>query len=104
VTLDRVICCYPDAEALVSKSADRARKLYGLVLPRDSRLVRLSIRLENLWFWMRRSPYRAYGHPNELIDRLVAARGLHPMFERHSFFWRVVLYGRGIERSAESAA
>src|SRR5258708_39620563 len=31
VTLDRVICCYPDMPALVGLSADRARQLYALV-------------------------------------------------------------------------
>src|SRR6185503_20728089 len=36
VTLDRVVCCYPDMEALVGRSADRARRLYGLVYPRDT--------------------------------------------------------------------
>ena len=35
VTLDRVICCYPDMEALVGRSAERALRLYGLVHPRD---------------------------------------------------------------------
>jgi SAM-dependent methyltransferase len=97
VTLDRVVCCYPDAEALISLSADRARSLYGLVLPRESRLVRLALRFVNVGFWIRRSPYRAYGHSNLLIDRLVGARGLHQIEERRTFFWRVVLYGRGIE-------
>jgi magnesium-protoporphyrin O-methyltransferase len=97
VTLDRVVCCYPDVETLVSLSADRARNLLGLVLPRDSRLVRLALSIENLWFWLRRSPYRAYGHSNGPIDRLVGGHGLHPIAERRTFFWRVVLYGRGIE-------
>jgi predicted TPR repeat methyltransferase len=100
VTLDRVVCCYPDSEALVSLSADRARSLYGLVLPRDSRLVQLALWLGNLGFWIRRSPYRAYGHSNQLIDRLVGARGLRPIAERRTFFWRVVLYGRGVEGNA----
>jgi magnesium-protoporphyrin O-methyltransferase len=100
VTLDRVVCCYPDAEALVSLSADRARSLYGLVLPRDGRLIRLALRLSNLGFWIRRIRYRAYGHSNNLIDRLVGVRGLHPIEERRTFFWRVVLYGRRIEAGA----
>lgn len=47
VTLDRVVCCHGDAAALVGLSADRARGLYGLVLPRDGWLIRLSIRLAN---------------------------------------------------------
>jgi SAM-dependent methyltransferase len=97
VTLDRVVCCYPDAEALVSLSVDRSRSLYGLVLPRDNRLVRLALWLENRLFWLRRSPYRAFGHSHRLIDRLVRERGFLPIAERRTFFWRVVLFGREVE-------
>src|SRR5262249_4126018 len=36
VTLDRVICCFDDMPALVGLSAARARKWYGIVIPRDT--------------------------------------------------------------------
>ena len=94
VTLDRVICCYPDADALVGLSSMRARTAYGLVLPRDRPLVRLAIRLLNVGFRLRRKAYRAYAHPNARIDELAAATGLHPASERGTFFWRVVVYDR----------
>lgn len=95
VTLDRVVCCYPDAESLVRLSADRARNLLGLVLPRNTRLVRLALWANNLRFRLTRNPYRAFGHSNQLIDRLVGDQGLHPIAERQTLFWRVVLYRRG---------
>ena len=95
VTLDRVVCCYPDAESLVSLSADRARSLLGLVLPRDSRLVRFVLWVGNVRFWLRRSPYRAYSHSNQAIDGLIRDLGLRPIAERRTLIWRVVLYGRG---------
>ncbi len=94
VTLDRVVCCYPDAEGLVGLSAARVRTVYGLVLPRDRRLVRIAIRLENLWFRLRRKAYRAYVHPTARVDEIAAANGLHPGSERHTIFWRVVIYDR----------
>jgi hypothetical protein len=43
VTLDRVINVYPDWKRLTESSAARARRLYGLVYPRDRRLLRLVI-------------------------------------------------------------
>jgi 2-polyprenyl-3-methyl-5-hydroxy-6-metoxy-1,4-benzoquinol methylase len=43
VTLDRVICCYGDVEALVGRSADHARRLYGLVHPREAWWTRLGV-------------------------------------------------------------
>jgi SAM-dependent methyltransferase len=94
VTLDRVICCYPDADALVGLSSMRARTAYGLVLPRDRRLVRIAIRLENLWFRLQRKPYRAYAHSTSRVDEIAAANGLRPRSEGHTFFWRVAVYDR----------
>ena len=94
VTLDRVVCCYSDAAALVGLSADRARQVYGLVLPRDGWLIRMSIRLVNIGYRIRRKAYRAYAHPNASIDRLVADQGMRPREERSTWFWRVVVYER----------
>lgn len=94
VTLDRVVCCYPDAVGLVSESAARARRLYGLVLPRDAWWIRLTIRLTNGYFRLRRSAYRSFAHPNELVDQLAAHQGLKPVAETGTRFWRVVLYAR----------
>jgi magnesium-protoporphyrin O-methyltransferase len=94
VTLDRVVCCYPDAEALVGLSAARVRTVYGLVLPRDRAVVRLAVRLNNAWFRLRRKRYRAYVHPTARVDAIAAASGLHPASERKTPFWRVVVYDR----------
>jgi len=94
VVLDRVICCYPDVRALVSLSAMRARSLYGLVLPRDRLLVRWALLFANFWFRLRGYGYRAFGHPNTLVDELAAEAGLRPSQETSTLFWRVVLYER----------
>jgi SAM-dependent methyltransferase len=94
VTLDRVVCCYPDVEGLLSRSAERARVVLGLVLPRDRWIIRLGLRVINLTFRLRRKAYRAYAHPNRRVDELVAAAGLRPVAEAGTFYWRVVAYGR----------
>lgn len=36
VTLDRVLCCYHDMDALIRVSVERARLFYGLVYPPDT--------------------------------------------------------------------
>jgi magnesium-protoporphyrin O-methyltransferase len=94
VTLDRVVCCYPDAEGLVSRSAAHARRVLGLVLPRDGWFARIAVRVLNLGPWFRRSAYRAYVHPNALVDRLVEREGLRRVAETGTLFWRVVAYER----------
>jgi 16S rRNA G966 N2-methylase RsmD len=94
VTLDRVVCCYPDVASLVGLSAERARSAYGLVMPRDRWFVRLAIALENLWFRVRRRRYRAFVHPTDRVDAILVDRGLHATGERRTAFWRAVVYDR----------
>lgn len=94
VTLDRVICCYPDADGLVAGSAALARRLYGVVLPRDRWVTRTVLRLVNAWYRLRGRAYRAYVHPNARIDELASAAGLRLRVETGTFVWRVALYER----------
>lgn len=94
VTLDRVVCCYGGVEALISASAARARRLYGLVLPRDRWYIPWLTRLENVQWWLRRSAFRAYAHANARVDALVADAGLSLRAEAFTSYWRVVLFER----------
>lgn len=94
VTLDRVICCYPDMEKLVGLSAARARKIYGLVYPRDTWWVKIVLALENLFFRLRRSPYRAFSHASESVEAILNSNGLKRRFYRQTLVWQVVVYAR----------
>lgn len=94
VTLDRVICCYDDVEALVSLSAARAGKIYGLVYPRSVWWVKIALFFENLGYRLRGSPFRAFVHPTELVDRLVRSAGLKEIHRQNTFAWQVVIYQR----------
>ena len=94
VTLDRVVCCYPDVDALVGLSAARASSLYGLVVPRDRWFARAAVRILNLGSRLRGRAYRAYVHANTRIDALAAANGLWPRAEGSTVIWRVVVYER----------
>ncbi|HEY1390828.1 MAG TPA: methyltransferase domain-containing protein [Ktedonobacterales bacterium] len=94
VTLDRVLCCYHDMPALVGTSAARARRLYGLVYPRDDWWTRSFSALENATFRMRRHPYRSFVHPAALVDATVRRAGLERRSLRRDAVWQVVVYAR----------
>ena len=96
VTLDRVVCCYPDVESLVRLSSLRARALYGLVLPRDRWILRVGLGVMNVWFRIRGMRYRSFVHSNARVDAVVAEAGLRPRREERTFMWRVVLYDRAV--------
>lgn len=95
VTLDRVINVYPDWEQLVALSAERARRLYGLVIPRDTRPVRLVIGAMNVVLRMLRKPVRAAVRPVDEIERIVGEQGLRSHFSRSvGPVWQVAVYRR----------
>jgi 2-polyprenyl-3-methyl-5-hydroxy-6-metoxy-1,4-benzoquinol methylase len=94
VTLDRVICCYPDVQQLVTASARCAREAYGIVIPRERRLTRLMELGINVIFRITRNPFRFYVHPPGDIDRILERAGLSRRFMEDTLIWRVAVYAR----------
>ena len=94
VTLDKVVCCYPDAEQLIDLSAARATRLYGLVYPDDSRLVRATNAVENALRALGRSAFRSFIHPVERIERLVRGHGFRLRWSASARVWRIRVYER----------
>jgi hypothetical protein len=95
VTLDRVICCYPDMAALVGRSSERARRLYGLVHPRDVWWMRFAVRLMNAGLGLARREFRVYVHPVDAVDSVSRDQGL-ALRSRESVgpVWQVAIYTR----------
>lgn len=94
VTLDRVICCYPDMERLVALSADKTRRLFGAVYPREAWWMRLAAAGINVYCRLRRSAFRTYLHPPPAIDAVLRAHGLERRSFRRTFAWEVIVYAR----------
>jgi hypothetical protein len=95
VTLDRVICCYPDMESLVGRSADRAQRLYGLVYPRDTWWVAVGFRFLNLMMRLARRAFRVHLHRTSGVDAVVREHGLTlKIAVRAGPVWQVALYAR----------
>ena len=94
VALDKVICCYPDAIRLVGLSADRARRVYGFVVPHDRRLHRFMSRAVNLFERLLRRDYRSFIHSHALLDGLLRERGFRPRSEAATAVWVVRVYER----------
>ncbi len=103
VTLDRVICCYPDMERLVSLAADKARRSLGAVYPRDTWWVRPTVAAVNVLSRLRRSAFRVYAHPPGAIERVLRSHGLERSAGRRTVAWEVVVYRRVALRLSQDA-
>ena len=95
VTLDKVICCYPDMPALVSVSARKARKLYAIVVPKDRWWARAVTNILNLVLRLLRTEFQSFVHPHAAIDAVVAEAGLRKVATEACWIWSVRLYARG---------
>ena len=94
VTLDRVINVYPDWERLVGVTAARAQRLYGLVHPRDTRMVRLVVSGMNGMLRMQKKPVRAAIRPYDSIERIARNSGLVPHVSQDEGVWHVAVFRR----------
>jgi magnesium-protoporphyrin O-methyltransferase len=95
VTLDRVICCFPDMPGMVQRSAERAKRFYGLIYPRDAFYMRLADKVGNSFLWLTRNKFRFFVHPAAQVDALVRAQGLQPRYHANAdLFWQVLVYAR----------
>jgi magnesium-protoporphyrin O-methyltransferase len=95
VTLDRVVCCYPDAEALLLKAAGRTRQLLAFTYPQDRWYVRSLIALENLWLRLTGKEFRAFVHAPERMAAVLEGAGLARATRRETLIWTLDLYRRG---------
>jgi magnesium-protoporphyrin O-methyltransferase len=96
VTLDRVLNVYPDWQRLATLSAARAQRLYGLVYPRSTPMVKAVIAAINLRMRLKGHEVRAAAVPAEAIDEIARINGLSPhLVQDVGPAWQVAVYRCG---------
>ena len=95
VVLHRVVCCYPDVDALMRAASEHARGRLVLTYPQEHLWMRLGLRAINLWLRLSRCGFRTYVHP---IARILGAAESHGLTlerrERQGFLWESALLVR----------
>ena len=94
VTLDRVICCYPDMPALVGAAADKAQRILGAVYPPNVWWMRVAVRCINYVMRLRESEFRVFVHPTDAIESVLREHGLEPATRRRTLVWEVHTFTR----------
>ena len=97
VTLDRVVCCYPDMPALLGAAAPLARRTLGLIIPRGTRLIRCGVAVVNLFQRLRRHPFRVYVHDPDEVEAVLGRHGLRRRYLREGVVWRVAVFRRSVD-------
>ena len=94
VTLDKVVCCSVDMESLRAATASRARRLMGLVYPRDDWWVRAFVAVGNRVLQLRGSAFRSYVHRTMAIEAALHRAGFAPRTLRRGAIWTVAVFER----------
>ena len=94
VVMHRVVCCYPDYEALVGAAAGRARRYLVMSFPRERALVRLGLGVVNTVARLLRWEYRSYVHPVAGILAAAERHGLRTALEHRGLVWQVAALER----------
>lgn len=102
VMLNRVLCCYPEVDALLDNSLPAARHVFAFTAPPSAGLAgtfaRVETRLANIWFRIRDKKFRGFRvHVHDLaaVDRRVREAGFHSVVEcRRRLVWHLAIYER----------
>ena len=96
VLLDRVVCCYPHMEPLVTASARHAQRLYALTYPRRTWWMRAAAFMMNLGLSVVRKQFRFFLHHPREIAATLASAGFINIFHTTATFgiWQVAVYQR----------
>jgi 2-polyprenyl-3-methyl-5-hydroxy-6-metoxy-1,4-benzoquinol methylase len=94
VLMHRVVCCYPDHDALVGAAAERSLRYLLMSFPRERPLIRAGLATINLVARLLRWEYRSYVHPVAEILAAAERRGLKPAFEHRGLIWHLAALER----------
>jgi magnesium-protoporphyrin O-methyltransferase len=98
VVLNKVICCYPDADALIARSTAAAGKLYAISVPESRGFWGLFARLRwfvfDLYERLRGKDLPRFIHDRAEIESKILAAGFRPVHTGRQFVWFVGVYAR----------
>jgi len=92
VTLDRVVCCYPDFRKLLKTAADHSRKALALTYPRETWYMRFGFKAINFFQGLRRDPFRVFLHPVSEMRSLLQREGFREVSIQRLSVWEIALY------------
>jgi hypothetical protein len=90
--MHRVVCCYPDVNALVGAGADRARRRMVLTYPQERRLIRAVLATVNAVMRLTGSTFQVYVHPFDRIAAAASAHGLGLVERRRGTVWETAVF------------
>lgn len=104
VVMHRVVCCYPDVEALVGAAAEHARRAVVFTHPPRNIVSRAMLRAGNLGFQVMGREYRAFVHSPAVMARVLEEHGFAVRHLPSGPIWHVLAATRTTGDAGRAAA
>ena len=93
VVLNRVVCCYPLYQELLTEAVRRAERGFAFSYPRERWYVRAGMKLENA-LRSRKTGFRTFAHPEAKMRELIRRAGFDLVFQRRTAVWSADVFVR----------
>jgi magnesium-protoporphyrin O-methyltransferase len=94
VVMHRVICCYPDADRLMSEACAHARDRVAVTIPRRTWWIRLGFTAMNAWLQLRRIDFRGFVHPPAEVQAAARAQRFELKRATRGRLWQSMVFQR----------
>lgn len=94
VTLDKVVCCYPDYESLLGLALKKCDKTIALTFPLGGPISKIIAQMEQVYFYFKKIPFGTYIHSPDEIEKFIHSKGFKTVHKKISFPWHVQVYDK----------
>ena len=95
VTMNRVVCCYPDFRALLASALDHAERVFAFSFPKPRWYIRGFVGVANTARAIGGRTFRAFVHDEAAMQALVESRGFRRASRQETLVWQVEVWTRG---------
>lgn len=94
VSLDKVICCYPEYKNLLGNALDKTGTALALSMPIGGWISNLFALFTKIYLVLRKNPFRTYIHNPKQVHEFIESKGFRLSEKALSFPWLVRVYER----------
>ena len=94
VSLDKVICCYPDYKKLLGNALNKSGTALAMTMPLGGWFAKLLNQLPNLYMLLTKNPFRSHIHSPKNVHDFIESNGFRLSEKSLSFPWLVRVYER----------
>ena len=94
VILNRVVCCYPWMDRMMSAATSKTGRYLGLAFPKENWFMKTAIGLGNTFMAATRCDFRAFVHSVDEIESIAKHAGMTVAHTAGNMGWKAVVYER----------